>query len=324
MSPERVIALQQSIGNHATQRMIDRKVVPTRSDEAEASTPTSDLKASYNSAWSYLWSAENARKIYGYVDALPIDVPVEVGSSDSDAEAARVRWNPREANIQLNEPNLPSQAAEGGEKIKSGQIVGQSTSAITLLHEMGHVRQHQEAKQIDAAAGGTSGDLAQLLRNVKAAAKPYAKNLDKLNTPDVVLVEEDNVTRHERPAGEELEEPTRAGYFFSGPNAQPDLFEEGEQAGLIAQLKSTSAEMVATMSTKEGEVEGAAVVAATVKDYFKDVLADISAAKVTGWKVAKHREVVTLLTGYIAALEAQEKVWAETKVEGTTAVPKWT
>ena len=323
MSPERVIALQQSIGNHATQRVIDRKVVPTRSPEAEATVPSSDLQASYNSAWSYLWGSENSRKIYNYVDALPIDVPIEVGSTDSDAEAAKVRWNPREANLQLNAPNLPSEAAEGGPKIKAEQIVGQSSSAITLLHELGHVRQHQEAKQIDAKAGGTSGDLGELLRNVKALAKPYAQDQAKLNTPDVVLVEEDNVTRHERPAGEDLEEPTRAGYFYSGPNANPDLFAEGEQAGLIAELKSTAASLVSTMVSKGDDVHEAATVARTVKDYFKDVLADVAKAKPTGWKAAKHSELTTLLTGYITELEAQEQIWAATQADAGAAVPKW-
>ena len=184
------------------------------------------------------------------------------------------------------------------------------------------MRQHQEAKQIDANAGGTSGDLGELLRNVKALARP-TRRIRPSSTPDVVLVEEDNVTRHERPAGEDLEEPTRAGYFYSGPNANPDLFAEGEQAGLIAELKSTAASLVSTMVSKGDDVHQAATVARTVKDYFKDVLADVAKAKPTGWKAAKHSELTILLTGYITELEAQEQIWAATQADAGAAVPKW-
>jgi hypothetical protein len=176
-----VLALQRTLGNAGVQRRVQaaagpgaihRKIAPARSEEAEPQVPTSDLQAAYNQAWRYLWGSENARKVYGFVDGLEVTVPIEVGSTDSDAEAARVSWNPREANLQLNQPGLPGQAAEGGPKIAADQIVGQSSSAITLLHELGHVRQHQQARQNDEEAKGSSGDLAELIRVATSTPAP--------------------------------------------------------------------------------------------------------------------------------------------------------
>jgi hypothetical protein len=60
------------------------------------------------------------------------------------------------------------------------------------------------------------------------------------------------------------------------------------------------------MTVKEEGAQAAPEKSATVKAYFERVLADVRTASVSGWKVAKRAELVTLLEGYVKKLEDGE------------------
>ncbi len=306
---------------------IQRQVIPTRS--AQSSESEDVLKAHYNAAWDHLWGSDTAKKIYKFVNDLTAETVIEVGSSNSDAEPGKVRWNPHEKNVLLNKEQAEIGVGEGG-TISDDDIVGQSSAATTLIHELGHIRQHHEANALIEEIKGRHAkiattkipNLAELLMLVDQQAKDAGVN-EGAESPTLVM-EDDNVTRHERPVATELGEARRNNYKSGMGNAEE-----------YSQYFSTEAwETVQSLQQGPhlawiyvGEVDKGAEKSRTAVTYITSKLAKMQAAAdlipVGNWKRKNALAALAIVSDILDQLEATETVWAETLVDQGLAKPKW-
>ncbi|MEH1780230.1 MAG: DUF4157 domain-containing protein [Nostoc sp.] len=195
-----------------------------------------ELISAYNNAWRYIWSSEKAKTIVKYVNKHNAEVKVKVGAEKSEANGLNeVNWNPYEYNIEID-----SDGRDMGEKWTDGfeqkELKGRSSAAITLLHEMGHIKQNWEA----AVAAGQTGNLGynmidfltKMYKILEEARKQMYEVLyltkvpmreeteietrkrGKVEPSYKEIVEYDNVTRHERKVAEELGERRRRHYRY--------------------------------------------------------------------------------------------------------------
>ncbi|NVB38407.1 hypothetical protein G6O69_11245 [Pseudenhygromyxa sp. WMMC2535] len=118
-------------------------------------------------------------------------------------------------------------------------LTGTLSAAVLLMHEFGHVKQDIEAEQFAAlgplAGAGGIRDFTAWLNGLHARLLPmygYAGLVaPNLPNPHNDVMEDDNVTRHERPAQIALGEPIRNHYhntlIFDDLNPQTQMIVNG-------------------------------------------------------------------------------------------------
>lgn len=209
---------------------IQRRVVPQISTaltpQAQAATQQ-ELQNAYDAAWAHLWTNPLARHIYTIVHAHANDINVYVGASNTNVARNGTAWdldfNPwffGALGDQLRR-NFPG-AATNQIQAAPRDLTGTISPAMLLLHEFGHVKQDIETEQFSlnnatpgAAAAFTDfehwlravhGFLLRLFGQTMGLVQPV------LADPHSEVMENDNVTRHERPTQVAMGEPTRAAY----------------------------------------------------------------------------------------------------------------
>jgi hypothetical protein len=148
-----------------------------------------------------------------------------------------VNWNPLQDQILMTEQNYTTKDGETVEKdIQPEMITGITSAAVLMLHELGHVKQLVEGTSLVerfpelnsflSKDTDIRGIFASVKNGIKNSLLPEDKTSEAMTRPDVILNEDDNLTRHERAAGDELEETPRTDYLNTGRNIK--LTEEAQ------------------------------------------------------------------------------------------------
>lgn len=208
------------------QRVVVPQISQALSPQAVAATQQ-DLEDAYDAAWAHLWPNPLARRIYAMARNHQHDINVYVGAVNTHVARNGVDWdldfNPWLFGALGDQPraNFPGAAAN---QIQAAprNLTGTISPAMLLLHEFGHVKQDIEAEQF-SAANQTPGAAAAFteftpwltavhnyLQGMFAAFPGLAQPV--LAHPHFAVMENDNVTRHERRAEVAMGEPVRAAY----------------------------------------------------------------------------------------------------------------
>ncbi|MEC4805752.1 MAG: DUF4157 domain-containing protein, partial [Jaaginema sp. PMC 1080.18] len=333
---------------------ISRKITP---EEYKGSNhDTQELKDAYNAAWEHLWPSPQARLIYEVVDSHPKDIKILVGWNEgSVATENEVKWNPSESYFHTTETTQEMYMANNGDvTLDENNVQSQTSSALTLMHELGHVKQRIEAQEAQEAAGTAKGgsrvggakkanwehSLDRIVSKVMDRCKSYMGQDAFLNddlNPDKAgkgsALERDNVTRHERPVGQEVGEASRPSYQNSAPEdfVTDDPNDEIRQQ-VTLHRQETLVEQVVHNTPQLGKGgKQADEDIWTVKTWLTDVANTLKQLKVKK-KLEKSRdEDVAAIELMIASLQQLEdkdqlrlgEIGEEMKEEKEPDIPKW-
>ena len=315
-------------------QIVQRKIIPQK--DAESKESVEDLKKAYNTAWSYLWTSETAKKVCQYVNTLNEDVTISVGAIDSDADAAKniVRWNPHEKNVLLNKGQTEIFSRESP-KVETTDIVGTNSAALTLLHELGHIKQHYEARQVHAgeAVQGLIDDPVQkvgghasikvvnqvdLLERIKGEVKTFIRGIKDVNT--VSLMENDNVTVHERPTAKELGEKGRKEYLMSFGNAENYKEYYSEDAWKIVEnLEKAEVNFHAEFD----KVDEGKPINLTAIGWIQELIDELKKLKVTPRQEIPLKKAIAMAEAYNIGLQTGANQFNEMKVDKDLQKPSW-
>lgn len=201
---------------------VQRRVNPEiDAQSAEAQRAGDDaLKEIYDRAWKYLWKSASARRIYQALDRAEDTITIKVGAAKNTGAGTEVSWNPWETNVVTNVTDVGLQA---NPQVGSGHVLGTTSGATMLVHEMGHVKQDLEARAFAGRQGAAGFVLGSRVTDMQSL-------LDSINNKATLLcrlcgatgvglprepMELDNLTRHERPVAKERGEVRRADYFMA-------------------------------------------------------------------------------------------------------------
>jgi len=206
------------------QRAVRPQIATALTPEAAAAAPQ-DLIAAYDAAWAHLWGNWVARHLYTVVDAHQSDVVVQVGAGDTRVGGdTQIGWdmefNPWLFGTFGDQPRLNFAGAPGQIQAAPNHLMGTISPAMLLMHEFGHVKQDIEAQQFHAQSPHASlgyirdyttwlNGVHTLLSILHTQAGGQAPNLPD---PHEDVMENDNVTRHERRAQASQGDALRGNY----------------------------------------------------------------------------------------------------------------
>lgn len=234
----------------ASQSMpVQRVLIPRHDPNLATNHPgvsPAQAEGLYDDALRYLWTSPTARFIYDFIHghALPVEVLVgSVQSFTSDNGASwMVEWNPFETAVLVDTDTRTMALNQGIAPVQQQNISGTLSTAVLLLHELGHVKQHMETRNFEEDLANQDPQLhASLNQSLQTPASNMTTWLGRVHPiingilapprPDLIpstvmppgnalagqahwdVVEPDNVTRHERPVEGEKLERRRMNYF---------------------------------------------------------------------------------------------------------------
>lgn len=284
------------------------------------------LKRHYNSAWNQLWESENARKIYQFVHNLKDETKIEVGATDSDATPGVVRWNPYEKNVLLNKTQGEIGVGSGG-LISPDDIVGQSSAAVTLIHELGHIRQHHNANAVvekvkakhEAIKTTKIPNLGELISLIDDQAQTVDRGIARGNS--TLILENDNVTQHERPVANDLGEGRRNEYQTGMGNAAE--YEEFFTAEAWKLVKAC--EFTVSWSVEGDGIDLGVEKSQTAIQHIEAQLSamKVAAAKITGWKRPKAEAAIAIVEDILTELKLCDDEWQKMVEDEDLTKPVW-
>jgi hypothetical protein len=280
------------------------------------------LFKAYDAAIAYGLSQPEGRGIIRLLTAWQRVITVNLGAPASlaDQDELKIDWNPYENIVVTTAPSSTLPTAGG--QVKRDDIVGIHTSALELLHEMGHIKQSLEVRMagignlsVDSGVVQDDGHARKSISDLIRTINDLAKSLpDQSNVrPDESDVREhDNLSRHEVPVAREHGEVIRANYSH-GVLEEHVTPEEGDIArqaiGKIQKLKMPER----ATSGARPDYHPVAFEMRTATAYFRVILAELQAHARTlpaepKWKLAAALGKVVMANRIIEELEDAQRL----------------
>ncbi len=181
------------------------------------------LEGAYRIALGYIKNQDLGESVLTMLEQREDRITVYVGApvSQANQDLLTVNWNPYEYYFITN---VSTSGQQEGHKFDANQIIGINSSALTLFHELGHIKQSLELRDADIPKEGseesTHSDLEQMIRevvnNANQVLKWAGKEGDELLELDArEVMEDDNLRRHEQPMAAALNEVARPSYNYA-------------------------------------------------------------------------------------------------------------